>query len=307
MGIFTRIDFRSYVKRGEALEAGADGKGRLSVGGAVADQAGEQAAGGPGGQGDQFAVQIEKKMAEVEMGLLHLQQNIEIPEIVIAINPVVLQIIGKCLEAGRKPRVDDFTTLVKDTNFLNSLQADVNGWIREIKKVTKLERDPSSGTALQEISFWPSLERALNCILKKRESLEVTLTLDILRCDKRFIATVSFDSDTGLEKAIEIAKDYNLLMENFPLNELMVATNLVAINSAIWLIFAHMMNASSFIRFDSKLRFFQSNLALLSDPPQQVPAEQGTQAYRGHQQGPFNAAAQGAQHPVAHARLLRRL
>jgi len=100
--------------------------------------------------------------------------NIEIPDIVIAINPVVLQIIGKCLEAGRKPRVDDFTTLVKDTNFLNSLQADVNGWIREIKKVTKLDRDPSSGTALQEISFWPSLERALNCILKKRESLEVT-------------------------------------------------------------------------------------------------------------------------------------
>jgi dynein heavy chain 1 len=295
------------VKRGEALEAGADGKARLSVGGAVADQAGEQAAGGPGGQGDQFAVQMEKKMAEVEMGLLHLQQNIEIPEIVIAINPVVLQIMGKCLEAGRKPRVDDFTALVEDTNFLNALQAGVSRWIREIKKVTKLDRDPSSGTALQEISFWLSLERALNRILEKRESLEVTLTLDILRYGKRFIATVSFDSDTGLKEAIEVAKDYNNLMKDFPLNELMGATELPAINSAIQSIFAHMKKASACRTFlngcDSKLL----NLALLSDPWQQVPAKQGTQAHRGHQQGPFNAAAQGAQHPAAHARLLRGL
>jgi len=236
--------FRSYVKRGEALEAG------------------------PGGQGDQLAVQIETKMAEVEMALLHLQ-NIEIPEIpeiVIAIHPVVLQIIGKCLEAGRKPRVDDFTALVEDTNFLNALQAGVSRWICEIKKVTKLDRDPSSGTALQEISFWLSLERALNSILEKRESLEVTLTLDILRYGKRFIATVSFDSDTGLKEAIEVAKNYNFLMKNFPLNELMGATELPAINSAIQSIFAHMKKASACRTFlngcDSKLL----NLALLSDP-----------------------------------------
>jgi len=47
------------VKRGEALEVD------------------DQAAGCPGGQ---FETQIEKKIAEVEMALLHLQQNIEIPE-----------------------------------------------------------------------------------------------------------------------------------------------------------------------------------------------------------------------------------
>jgi len=63
--------------------------------------------------------------------------------------------------------------------------------------VTKLDRDPSSGTALQEISFWLSLERALQRIQDKRDSIEVTLTLDILKHGKRFHATVSFDTDTG--------------------------------------------------------------------------------------------------------------
>jgi hypothetical protein len=68
-----------------------------------------------------------------------------------------------------------------------------------VDQVTKLDRDPSSGTALQEISFWLNLERALHRIQEKRESLEVALTLDILKHGKRFHATVSFDTDTGID------------------------------------------------------------------------------------------------------------
>ena len=80
----------------------------------------------------------------------------------------------------------------------------------------------------------------MNRILEKRESIEVTLTLDILRYGKRFIATVSFDSDTGLKEAIETAKDYNLLMKDFPLNELMSATELNKITLSIQSIFNHL-------------------------------------------------------------------
>lgn len=75
-------------------------------------------------------------------------------------------------------------------------------------KVTKLDRDPASGTALQEISFWLNLERALNRIQEKRESPEVLLTLDILKHGKRFHATVSFDTDTGGWQPVE--KNYPL-------------------------------------------------------------------------------------------------
>ena len=65
-------------------------------------------------------------------------------------------------------------------------------------QVTKLNCDPSSRTTLQEINFWLSLERALQRIQEKRDSLEVTLTLDILKTHgKRFNATASFDKDTG--------------------------------------------------------------------------------------------------------------
>ena len=62
-----------------------------------------------------------------------------------------------------------------------------------------MERDPASGNALQEISFWLNLEKALHRISEKQESPEVKLTLDILKYAKRFHAIVSFENDTGNE------------------------------------------------------------------------------------------------------------
>ncbi len=42
--------------------------------------------------GDKMATSMEKKIAELEMGLLHLQQNIDIPEITLTVHPLILQV-----------------------------------------------------------------------------------------------------------------------------------------------------------------------------------------------------------------------
>ncbi|XP_043279701.1 dynein heavy chain, cytoplasmic isoform X3 [Venturia canescens] len=195
--------------------------------------------------GDKMAPSVEKKIAELEMGLLHLQQNIDIPEISLPIHPVVLQVIKQCAEENRKPKVADFGDRVEDSTFMNQLQNGVNRWIKEIQKVTKLNRDPESGTALQEISFWLNLERALHRIQEKRESIEITLTLDILKYGKRFHATVSFDTDTGLKQALATVNDYNPLMKDFPINDLLSATELERIRAAIQQIFMHLRKIRS--------------------------------------------------------------
>ncbi|XP_022096690.1 cytoplasmic dynein 1 heavy chain 1-like isoform X2 [Acanthaster planci] len=190
--------------------------------------------------GDKMAPSVEKKIAELEMGLLHLQQNIDIPDITLPIHQVVSTMIKNCAKEGRKPKVNDFMDKVEDSVFLNNLQHGVNRWIREIQKVTKLDRDPGSGTALQEISFWLNLERALMKIQEKRESPEVALTLDILKHGKRFHATVSFDTDTGLKHALATVADYSPLMKDFPLNDLLSATELDRIRNALVSIFSHL-------------------------------------------------------------------
>lgn len=86
--------------------------------------------------GDKMAPSVEKKIAELEMGLLHLQQNIDIPEISLPIHNIVLQVIKQCTEEGRKPKVADFGIKVEDSTFLNQLQTGVNRWIKEIQKVS---------------------------------------------------------------------------------------------------------------------------------------------------------------------------
>lgn len=83
-----------------------------------------------------MAPTVEKKISELEMGLLHLQQNIDIPEINLPIHQVVSTVIKKCAEEGRKPKVEDFGDKVEDAQLLNALQSGVNRWIREIQKVT---------------------------------------------------------------------------------------------------------------------------------------------------------------------------
>lgn len=126
-----------------------------------------------------------------------------------------------------------------------NLFSGVNRWIKEIQKVTKLDRDPSSGTALQEISFWLNLERALHRIQEKRESIEVGLTLDVLKHGKRFHATVSFDTDTGLKQILETVNNYNPLMKDFPINDLLAATELERIRVAVQQIFSHLRKIRS--------------------------------------------------------------
>ncbi|CAO1413898.1 unnamed protein product [Diamesa tonsa] len=190
--------------------------------------------------GDKMAPSVEKKLAELEMGLLHLQQNIDIPEITLIIHQSVQTTIKRCGDESRKAKVADFGDKVEDSTFLNQLQNGVNRWIKEIQKVTKLDRDPSSGTALQEVSFWLNLERALHRIQEKRESQEVALTLDILKHGKRFHATVSFDTDTGLKQALAMVADYNPLMKDFPINDMLSATELDRIRAAVQSIFSHL-------------------------------------------------------------------
>ena len=85
--------------------------------------------------GDKLAPSVQKKFDELEVNLLHLQQNIDIPEVQLVVNPEVLAAVKKAQASGKKPDVADFGSKVADSNFLNALQKDVNKWKTDIKKV----------------------------------------------------------------------------------------------------------------------------------------------------------------------------
>ncbi|KIN00492.1 hypothetical protein OIDMADRAFT_125387 [Oidiodendron maius Zn] len=183
----------------------------------------------------------KKRIAELELSLLHLQQNIEIPDLILPFHPMVQNAMDEAAARNSKATVDSIPAeLLQDSTFLNNLQSIVNGWIKSIQAVTKMSRDPTSGTATQEINFWISMESTLEKIELQLRSDGVMLTLDILRTAKRFQATVSFAADTGLKEAMEKVQKYNQLMRDFPLDELLSATSLPKIKDAIHMIFGHL-------------------------------------------------------------------
>ncbi|KAI6146694.1 dynein heavy chain, N-terminal region 1-domain-containing protein [Pisolithus tinctorius] len=163
---------------------------------------------GSGKEGDTKMVCIpmtKKKFAELELSLLHLQQNVEIPETHLIIHPVIQRAVEQSIQA-----------------------------------VTKLSRDVSSGTASQEINFWLSLERALEGIEAQLRSEEVNMVMECLRNAKRYHATTSFIADTvSILRWIWVLHKYNQLMKDFPLNELLSATDLDKIQESLVLIFGH--------------------------------------------------------------------
>ena len=73
-------------------------------------------------EGDKMVPSIEKKIAELEMGLLHLQQNIDIPVINLQIHPFVQAVIKKAEAEKRKITPDDYADKTEDSTFLNALQ-----------------------------------------------------------------------------------------------------------------------------------------------------------------------------------------
>ncbi|KAI9761019.1 MAG: hypothetical protein M4579_001282 [Chaenotheca gracillima] len=183
----------------------------------------------------------KKKLAELELSLLHLQQNIEIPELSLPLHPVVQGAVDEAAARNVRPSLDLVpSTVLLDTTFLNSLQSTVNAWIKSIQAITKMSRDAESGSATQEINFWLSMESALEGIESQLRGEGVQLTLEILRNAKRFQATVSFTADTGLKEAMEKVQKYNQLMRDFPLDELLAATSLAKVEHAIALIFSHL-------------------------------------------------------------------
>ncbi|EST04700.1 Dynein heavy chain, domain-1 [Kalmanozyma brasiliensis GHG001] len=184
----------------------------------------------------------KRKFAELELSLFHLQQNVDIPDIILSIHPVVRAAVERCHAAGTRVSVEavEPAWLLQDSSFLNKLQSDVNSWVKEVQTITKLDRSVASGTASQEINFWLSMEKAQESIEQQLRSDPIVLTLDILKHAKRFHATVSFLADTGLKDCAEKTHNYNLLMKDFPINELLSATDLDKCADALSAIFNHL-------------------------------------------------------------------
>ncbi|RKP08503.1 dynein heavy chain [Thamnocephalis sphaerospora] len=184
---------------------------------------------------------VRRKFAELEQGLLQMQQTVEIPKITFAVHPDVMAIVEAAKAANRKPLVEHFgDTKLKEEAFLTQLQMDVNSWVKDIERVTSLVDKQTFGQAAEEINFWLSMERAVDSIDVQLKSEPILLTVAVLEKANRRHATTKFSDNSDLIKTRELVSKYNMLMKDFPLNELLSATDPERCHEAIMHIFNHL-------------------------------------------------------------------
>jgi dynein heavy chain 1 len=186
--------------------------------------------------------EVKKKLAELENNVKQLQADEDVPIPIFHLHPAIQGILDKAEVSRASPSLDMLDkALLDDSHFVLQLQQTVNQWIQAIHSTTKAtDREPSGKSALPEIKFWINMDSVLESIQRQLSSEGIVLTLEVLRHAKRFTATVSFQNDTELRRKMEIVTSYNILMRDFPLNELLTATSLSSVADALNEIFNHL-------------------------------------------------------------------
>ncbi len=189
---------------------------------------------------------VNNKLSELEGELLRSQQTIDIPLITLEVHKLIAEFLKKSRNEGKAtPTPEDMGSVANDTNFLNEVQRGLGEWKKQITAVTKLSRDVSTGTTVQEIDFWLKKERAIHHIYEQRESYPIEFTFQLLKKKQRHLATFGFMPDVGLcddgRDKDPVHKCSSLLRE-FPIAKLLSATDLEGVMVAIEKMFAHLKN-----------------------------------------------------------------
>ncbi|SBS80798.1 dynein heavy chain, putative [Plasmodium ovale] len=182
---------------------------------------------------------VSKKLNELLISMKNAQIDLNIPIIHLTTDRRIKKLVEEY------PNIEDIKSekikaLCESQEFINQLQKDVTKWVEEIQKLTRLNGDFKSGSALAEINFWIGYENALAQLENQLKSPEVILTLHILKNAKRYFATISFDSDIQLKQSKEYVLNVNILMKDFPIDDLLGAQTIQQIIQAIRNIFSHL-------------------------------------------------------------------
>ena len=181
-----------------------------------------------------------RKLADLEVSLQNLQQNIEVEAPRLQIHEVVQTLLQEAHGNKDVAAMHIPEPLVADSMVLNKLQNMANDWIKQIREFTRIADERPVGTTTQEKNFWLAMETAIDGIESQLASGGVFLTMKVLEKAKRHGITASFSSDTKLKECKEKVQKYNTLFHGFPVEELLSATTVEKLRNALDDVFSHL-------------------------------------------------------------------
>ncbi len=175
----------------------------------------DKGAAAPGSSGEV----LMRRLKELELALRQCQKQLEIPSVHLQPHPEVVRALSHADE-GVSLDIEAIGLSNLPDGLLNEIQAGINDWVRDIRRLTQLTSLPFSGTALEEVTFWHGLGEALQATAEELESPGVIATVMLLKQAKRYLATVALDTNTGLKDALDVASDMNTFLRGFTIDAL---------------------------------------------------------------------------------------
>ena len=184
---------------------------------------------------------ILKRVADLDMALVHYEQNLDIPEVHLNFPPVLVEAADKCRAAGRLLSSVELGWGEKpNSDLLNQLLSLKGQWLREIQKLTSHTRDIKQGTSLQEINYWSVLKSSLENTAKLFDSFEVQILFSVLKSNNMIVSAGTFEVTTGLRTRLEEVTENAELMNGVPINSLLANHDFPAFSSVIQQLFVQL-------------------------------------------------------------------
>lgn len=206
-----------------------------------------------------------KKFKELTLSLSHIQQKIQIPDLLLLVSSDIRIVLSN-------PDAASDESVLRSTSTLNELNKIVNNWIRTIQSVTLLTSSTFEGTSLHdEVQYWKSLELALVSVEEQVNQPEVKRAIEILNAVKRFQTTLAFQNNLGLAGKLEETKEYNSLLKDLPIDELIASrstsTDLKTLEAMVAALFSHLkrwksLNALSLTRMIDLIEMLLKEIVL---------------------------------------------
>ncbi len=208
-------------------------------------------------QQDEEALQrLQDKLRALDVALQQTSRSAHLPSIELPIHPV----LQTAVERRGDVSTWDWEALglaekLNDDDFLNELQAEVSGWIAQIRTITTLQSDlviqasedqaPNPDAVAHEMAYWTALQQELQHVQEQLQSPGVEATVALLREAKRFVATLALENNTGLEQAIAYAADMTHFLKGYPLADLQAAVDFEQMAAVVQAIFDHLTKIRS--------------------------------------------------------------
>ena len=184
---------------------------------------------------------LGKRIQELEYALKTCMQQTEIPEVTFNIEAEINAFVTREETEGHLTMEElGIDSLQEDSALLKRLKKSVNRWYEDTKQLATLSRDISSGSAIEEVTFWTNLERSLLNVDSQMKGKGVEITLRILKHYKQFGIILAFQQDTGLTQKISKVSSYMSFIRDFPVNALLTSSTVKQMEQAVIALFSHM-------------------------------------------------------------------